>query len=57
MTLVLNIKNKSKEIFIHLWDESAWIFQMVIGGLVREEVAVSLSGAREDIFVSRAGNP
>ena len=57
LTLVLNIKNKSKEIFIHLWDESAWIFQMVIGGLVREEVAVRLSGAREDIFVSRDGNP
>lgn len=57
ITLVLNIKNKPKEIFIHLWDQSAWIFQMVIGSLVREEVAVSLSRAREDIFASRDGKP
>lgn len=57
ITLVLNIRNKSKEVFILLWSESNWVFLMVTGRLVREEVATCLSGASEDIFVARDRNP
>lgn len=56
ITLVLNIRNKSKEIFIHRRNESTWIFQMVTGSLVRQKVAMRLGGARQDEFVARDRN-
>lgn len=57
ITLVLNIRNKSKEIFVHLWDESTWIFQMVTRSLGGEEVALCLRGVRQDLFAARGRNP
>jgi len=42
---------------MHSWAESTWIFLVVTGHLVREEVAMCLSKASEDVSVARDGNP
>lgn len=42
---------------MHSWAESTWIFLVVTGHLVREEVATCLSEASEDVSVARDGNP